>query len=331
MLRAHRYHRYLYLTPLYISTLFLSACGGGNDTGTATLAATDTSLSVTAPAQISVNLAQEPGAPQFTGNTAIDGFNWFNFRRRQMGVPALASNSVIDQASQSHSDYQKLNGLITHEQIAGKPGFSGVVLLDRLQAANYPLAATASYAYGEVISAMSDTSGFNAAEKLITAIYHRYAIFEPVFKEAGVGAATVAGGYTYFTTDFAANNGFGSGLGPGKYAVYPTAGQQRVPPNFYSDTELPDPVASRNEVGFPISIHADIDATISVKNFSVQARGGTPLASQLMTSTRDPETPTSAAAIIPLAALSPATTYDVQFSGVIDGASVSRNWSFTTR
>jgi hypothetical protein len=36
-------------------------------------------------------------------------------------------------------------------------------------------------------------------------------------------------------------------------------------------------------------------------------------------------------AIIPLDKLTPATTYDVQFTGTISGIPVSKSWSFTTR
>ena len=39
----------------------------------------------------------------------------------------------------------------------------------------------------------------------------------------------------------------------------------------------------------------------------------------------------SAAAIIPLAPLTAATTYDVSFIGKVNGADVTYNWSFSTR
>ena len=39
----------------------------------------------------------------------------------------------------------------------------------------------------------------------------------------------------------------------------------------------------------------------------------------------------SAAAIVPLSLLEASTIYDVSFNGRVNGAAVSRNWSFTTR
>ena len=72
---------------------------------------------------------------------------------------------------------------------------------DRMLAAGY-VYNKSSYAYGEVISATSSNSGFYMAEELITAIYHRFVMFEPKFREIGTGAATTAAGYTYFTDQF---------------------------------------------------------------------------------------------------------------------------------
>ncbi|MGH8807219.1 MAG: CAP domain-containing protein [Noviherbaspirillum sp.] len=305
------------LPPLLLA-LMLAACGGGG--GGSNNANSQPSTAVS---------AQEPNAPQAIGNTATDGFNWFNFRRQQLGVQQVLRNARVDAAAQSHSDYQKANNAITHEQIEGRPGFTGRTAGDRLAAAGYQFSPNASYAYGEVISATSDPSGFNAAEDLVAAIYHRFVIFEPMFKEAGAGAAA-GGGTTYFTTNFVAN-GLDSGLGSGAVVIYPFANQQRVRRNFFSDHEAPDPVPDRNEVGYPISVHANITAVLSVQSFNVRPRGGAPLESLLLTRARDPQTPLSAAAIIPLSPLAPATTYDVQFSGKVDGTDVVRSWSFTTQ
>jgi len=52
---------------------------------------------------------------------------------------------------------------------------------------------------------------------------------------------------------------------------------------------------------------------------------------RLLSNASDEQTPTSAAAIIPLTALAARTTYDVQFAGTVDGTPVNRAWSFTTR
>ena len=302
------------LPALFMAGL-LAACGGGNGSNP----------TVSPP----LNLAQEAGAPAFTGNTALDGFNWINYRRIQAGLPKLTENSLIDAAAQGHSNYQKINNTITHDEISSNSGFTGAQLVDRLNAAGYLL--KGEYAAGEVIAAATDTSGFVLSEQLITAIYHRFVIFEPAFKEIGTGAATIAGGYTYFTADFAANNGYGPGLRRGNIVVYPVDKQTRVATSFSTNQETPDPVANQDLTGYPISVHANISAILNVSTFTVRPHGGSDLTVKMLISAQDPETPVSAAAIIPLAVLAASTTYDVAFSGSVDGVPVTRSWSFTTQ
>jgi uncharacterized protein YkwD len=309
----------LSLAALPLAAL-LAACGGGGGGDTS---------AVTGPTTSTPPITQEPGMPTLTGNTATDGYNWINYRRAQLGLSALARNSRLDAAAQGHSDYQRLNRVITHEQTMGQPGFTGVFLQDRLDAAGYSL--RGSSLAGEVISATTNGSGFYQAEELITAIYHRFVIFEPVFREIGTGAATISGSYTYFTADFAVVGSF-NGLGRGKVVVYPADQQANVPRNFFSDSESPDPVPGQNEVGYPISVHADKGGgNVAVQTFTVTPRGGTALTTRLLSIDAGTSTSATAAAIVPLAPLKAATTYDVSFSGTVAGVAVTRNWAFTTK
>ncbi len=271
----------------------------------------------------------EVGAPVATGDVATDTFNWFNFRRQQTGMPLLARNAVLDVAAQGHSNYQKLNQVIAHEQRAGNPGFTGATLADRLAAAGYVFTQTPA-AYGEVLVATGNPTGASAAEALLVAIYHRFVILEPRFKEAGMGAASVPDGYTYVTADFAAN-GFGPALSPGNVVVYPFPGQQQVPTIFFSDNEEPDPVPNQNAVGYPVSVQAGLGTVLTVTSFTIQPHGAAPLPVQLLTAALDANTPATSAAVVPLRVLAAATTYDVQFVGSAGGQPVSRSWSFTTQ
>ncbi|MDY7576566.1 CAP domain-containing protein [Actimicrobium sp. CCI2.3] len=299
---------------------FLTACGGGNN------------ASAPAPAgDTTTQLLAEPGTPTLTNDTATDGYNRLNFRRQQMGLGVLTRNANVDLAARGHSNYQKVNDKITHVQVAGKPGFTGVGVAERLTAANYVFTSTRGYAFGEVIAASANLAGATNVEDLITAIYHRFVIFEPKFLEAGAGSdGFSATGYNFLTVNFTAN-GLGPGLGKGKFAVYPSANQTGVTTVFYSDQELPDPVPNQNAVGYPVSVHADIDAVVTVQTFTISPRGGQALATRLLINSTDPETPSSAAAIIPSAELSAATTYDVKFVGTVSGLAADRIWSFTTR
>lgn len=308
----------------------LAACGGGGSNSSAPVVATPGAVTP-APTPTPTTPAPEPGAPASVGTVAIDGRNWINFRRTQIGIPVMTPNAQIDRAAQAHSDYQRLNDEITHDQVAGKPGFTGVKVLNRLNAAGYNFTNTASYAYGEVISATTNNSGFYMADELITAIYHRFVIFEPMFKEIGTGSATTPRSYTYFTANFTANNGYGPGIGAGAIVNWPFNGQVGVTPNFFSDYEAPDPIPDANEVGYPVSVHANISAILTVTTFTIRQRGGPELSVKLLQRVADTHTPDSAAAIVPREVLKPATTYDVAFTGTVDGVVVTKNWSFTTK
>jgi uncharacterized protein YkwD len=278
----------------------------------------------------------DPGAPALTGSIAADGRNWINFRRAQSGLPTVLQNAQIDIAAQGHSEYQRING-ITHTQERGKQGFTGVTLQDRLNAAGWTIPA-AGFAVGEVISATSSNNGAFMAEELITAIFHRFVIFQPQFKEVGTGAAVTSAGYAYFTADFGARDGWGPGIATGAVGVWPFSGQTGVAVNFFSDYEEPDPIPDKgiNEVGYPISVEANLDQVLTVQAFSVRPRGGNDLTVRLL-APGNAEVPDYAAAIIPMARLASATTYDVTFIGTattkntLNTVPVTRTWSFTTK
>lgn len=317
--------RWRSLVGLIAAASTLVACGGG-DGGTEAVA---TPVGVTQPVSSPPLVTPGSAAPTATGDIAIDGRNWINYRRTQAGVPVVTENVLINRAALGHSEYLRTNNLMSHDQKVGNPGFTGVTLKDRLNAAGYTIPAT-GFAYGEVISGATNGSGFYMAEELITAIYHRFVMFEPKFREIGTGAATSSAGYNYFTANFATRDGFGPGIAAGSVVTWPFDGQTGVVPNFLSDSEEPDPVPDRNEVGYPISVHANIDAPVTMETFTVRPRGGANLQVQVVNSSTTASRRT-AVSIVPLAPLRGATTYEVSFSGTVNGTPLTRDWSFTTR
>ncbi|MBC7684036.1 MAG: CAP domain-containing protein, partial [Bdellovibrionales bacterium] len=94
----------------------LVACGGGGGGGASAPSAPPPSAS---PAP------QEAGAPVLTNNISTDGFNWINYRRVQGGMPILTRNAQVDNAALGHSEYQRVNNIVSHEQVPGKQGFTG--------------------------------------------------------------------------------------------------------------------------------------------------------------------------------------------------------------
>ena len=312
------------IVAAFVTALALAACGGSDngDANGATGSAGGTSTGFT---------GQDASAPVLTNNVANDGFNWINYRRAQAGVGALARNNMLDRSAQAHSDYQRMNNTVTHDEDPAKPGFTGATVEVRVQAAGYTL--VPAYASGEIIAATTNNSGFYMAEELVTAIYHRFVMFEPLFKDMGAGAATTSANYTYFTTNLGATRGYSPGLPSHTIATWPINGQTGVQPNFFSNYEEPDPVPNIDEVGYPISVHANLTETLAVQSFTVRSRGGASnLQTRLLVKGQDPNTTmSSVAAIVPLAPLAAQTTYDVSFTGTADGTPVSKTWSFTTR
>jgi hypothetical protein len=320
------------LVSLLMAAVF-AGCGGGGGgdggsaAGGAQLQSGDLGGATPAPG----SLLGEAGAPEPTGVMATDGYNWINFRRRQIGLAAVSRNALVDHAAQAHSNYQALINTITHDEVQTQRGFTGVSVYERLAATQYAFPVS-NFAYGEIIVATGDSNGFNAAEDLITSIYHRFVLFEPKFLDAGAGAATGPTRRAYFTIDFATRTLRQGGLGNGQLVTYPVANQQNLPTVFFSDQEQPDPVPDRNEVGYPVSVHADITSSIQVQTFTISPRGGTPLASSLLTHDNDVQIGyPSVAAIIPLTQLQSQGYYDVQFIGSVDSVPVKLSWSFKTR
>ena len=306
-------------TPVAVLSLLLSlalaACGG---------APADTASGASNAALVS---ARDNSSPRATGDTATDGLNWINFRRRQAGLKVLTRNVRLDTAALGQAKYLESNQSVTHVQTVGKPGFTGVTITDRLAASGYGFS-QGGHEYGEVLAATQSNSGFNAADELVTAIYHRYVLLEPMSKQAGAAAAADSDS-TYFAANVAAD-GLDQGLGMGKFITYPAPHQSLVPVLFHNDSEKPDPMPGHHTVGFPVSVHADLLSSLQVVHFTMKPHGGTAVPVQLLTSRSDANTPTSAAAIIPLEPLLADTTYDVHFVGLVDGLQVSRNWQFTT-
>jgi uncharacterized protein YkwD len=303
----------------------LAACGGGGSDSTS--AAVNT-VAVTPPS--SGANTPDATAPALTNNIAVDGRNWINYRRTQAGVPTVTENVQINNAALGHSEYLRTNNLMSHDQVAGRPGFTGVTVANRLNAAGYALPSS-GFAYGEVISGTTNRSGFYMAEELITAIYHRFVMFEPKFREIGTGAATSSAGYNYFTANFATRGGYGPGIAVNSVVTWPFSAQTSVTPNFLSDSEEPDPVANINDVGYPVSVHANIDAPVTMQTFTLRPRGGAVLQVQVVHPVGTDPAKRTAVAIVPLAPLQGATTYEASFSGTVNGVPVTRDWSFTTR
>lgn len=303
-------------TSLVMSALIgLAACGGEEPAN-----------ALPGAAQLS---AQQHAAPRSTGGIALDGLNWFNFRRQQAGLSPLSREPILDAAATAHARYQQQNNLITHDQDDRLSGFTGEQAPDRLMAAGYPLRQQA-VAEGEVVGASTQADGFALADALLTAIYHRYVILEPVFDQAGAGTAAQSGAYTWLTVNFVASqNSLARTDLP--LAVWPSNRQTAVRTYFLSDQEIPDPVPGQDKVGYPVSLHAPMFSRLQVERFTISEPEGEPLPVRLLDPAQDRDTPGSAAAIVPLQPLRPGRVYQARFDGRINDQPIALQWSFTTQ
>jgi hypothetical protein len=108
-------------------------------------------------------------------------------------------------------------------------------------------------------------------------------------------------------------------------SVYPANGATDVP-RLWDGSETPDPAPGiPRPLGYPITVAFACHQQVDWQVLELRDGGGAP---------RDVSTPRTdwmrAAAIIPLQPLAPGETYTVHVEAVVDGASVTRDTTFTT-
>jgi hypothetical protein len=116
-----------------------------------------------------------------------------NTARISNGLTPYALNPLLTQAAQSHSEYQRDTGQITHD------GPGGTRALDRVLAVGYPAARANENIYagmGGPDQAVNWWLGSTAG--------HVQNILHTVMREVGIGAAPSADGATYYTVVFSA-------------------------------------------------------------------------------------------------------------------------------
>jgi hypothetical protein len=264
-------------------------------------------------------------APTFAADEVSAALAEVNQTRQLVGLPVVTINTNLNQSAKAHADYLQtnING-ISHDETPGLPGFTGAAPADRISAAGYVWNHV-----NEVISG-GISSGQQAVQGLVQAIYHRFGILAPAVAEAGIGIGSALGKFPNVVINFGATLSNAVTMPSGWLGTYPVQGQTGVVRDFYSDTESPDPITNQNRVGYPVSIHAGARDTLLVSSFTLKPIGGAPLAAQLLSYPTDAHVPASAAAIVPLVLLDFGTQYQADFSGTLNGQAVALSWTFTT-
>ena len=192
------------------------------------------------------------------------GLDAANCYRALMGLEPGVLGLEINTATQWHAEYMERNGRISHQEQAGRSGFTGEWVWDRIDAAGRPLGA------GEMVSEVV-ASGYTpagAVDGWMQTVYHRMPFTLPAWIEIGFGQEGEYSSMSFLT-------GFPAGIRTG--VIYPADGQVEVNPSFQSDWESPDPAPDHGEVGTPITVTVTDEQTSTSDNdpFNTRLVSGT--------------------------------------------------------
>ena len=250
------------------------------------------------------------------------GLALINAYRAAAGAPPAAVHPALQSAAVGQVQYYDLNrgdasmaGMGLHQQKPDRPGFTGATMGER--------ARNAGYGGGFV----TENAGFGTIQTAIAwaidTVNHRLPLIHPSAVDMGYA---VSGG--------PAGNGFNIidvGLRRDRLAValpsvYPADGAVDVL-SSWDGGEVPDPAPGvPRPLGYPITVAFGVYQRVEWVELSLYGPDG----DLLPVST--PKTDwMRAAAIIPHRPLRRGQTYTAHVVATVDGRSVEKSWSFTTR
>jgi len=323
----------------------LHGCGGGGGGGNGAVPAP--TPPGPSPAPSPTPTPSGPIAAQMTVPTPVGydlerlaAFNRLNEIRLSAGLGMVAQSTAMDQAAQAHADWMVANDVFSHQEQAGTPGFTATDWSLRDEVFGYVPVGGA-----EVMAASGQASA--EVDALVNALYHRAALlaFEPV--DVGVGwsggaAAHVAMPLVIDLTRPGSDAIRGLGQAAQQtiegVAIWPLDHANGVPTRLGLETPSPVPDQDVLSLGTPLSITVDRLKTISTVSFALTDNAtGVVVPTRLLSNQTDPNSliPPSFVAAVPLAVLSPNTTYTATYSGTASTLSggaenIHRTWSFTT-
>jgi uncharacterized protein YkwD len=342
---------------LYISILAasvaLAGCGGGGGGSASAPVATNPSPSapvapVTPTPPVSTvqpaALQTAAAATYAAGSRDEAAFSSLNAFRVSMGLGPLLQSANIDLAAKNHSAYVTTNqtGADPHNEVQGKPGFTGATATDRVRAAGY----AADWAT-EVISfgPPAGNTQWSAIDNLVNTVYHRAAMMYQGMTHVGVAPETDTSPLFVNIAVIKPQVNAGDYVGvyptPNKTGVWLTHGVESPNP-FYLEMEMTqDNMCTKTSS--PVSVTSEASTALSVTNFTVTEEGQTaPLAARIITqATSDQDkvylTP-NIAVLVGKAPFKPNTKYNVSFVGKATGKAtgsatglvIEKTWSFTT-
>lgn len=240
----------------------LTACGGGGG-GSATTVTTASAAAISASS--SASDAQSPPVPPVpqlvasgyaTGSEELDAFNLLNFERSHCGFGTLTQSLQLDAAAKAHADYQILNNVVSHTEIRGKSGFTGVSPYDRVAAQGYSGADGVTDEIVALIGTDSKTGlGASGVRGLLSAPYHLRGLVGG-YREMGVSIRSSTDlGRSTPTVVLQINAAFKTTAGPQLLGstdinTYPCEGTTGV--NRQLTNETPNPIPGRDLAQQPL-------------------------------------------------------------------------------
>ena len=301
-----------------------------------------------APVTGAIGVLPARGAAGVSGYHVLDdaraaGLCYANYRREQVGLPPLTARDPLGTAAQNHSAYMLANQLLTHDESAGQPGFTGATAETRIQAL-YPTNATAEV----VATANKWTSAAGAnltlaprdalVVDLVNAPFHR-AVLLGGYASAGSGYAESVGAGSnggtaasyYQTIDLAdASQGGAANL----MVAYPYDGQADVPASWVNnESPNPAPAYAGRTIGYPVTLQAiDSSLAFNADTFTItDAQGRNVDCVKVDARTAGMASAARGLAICtPLAPLASGQRYQVTVTGTLGGHGVNLSWAFTT-
>lgn len=327
-----------------------TACGGGGSSPTPAPAPIPVPIPAPTPIVPAENIQKTVPALTYPSDSAEFSFvTTLNTFRAQVGLGLLAQHAALDKAAANHLAYILRNDMLLggtvnmrafdpatgrsnfHIEESTKPLFTGVQEADRAKAAGY----IGNYV-GEQISFGGGKGSVVALKGLIGTVYHRAGLMHQGPTNIGVSVGADSSQTVVMEFGFLAKPQANAGDYLG---VYPADKQTGV--GLHAQVEVPNPFPELSlsnddfpsKTGYPISVSAAQGATLKVQEFVLtDATTGLAVDARVMHHENDPNKLLlpNAAFLIAKTRLKPGTTYQVRFSGLVGGATVTRSWGFTT-
>ncbi|MDX3907353.1 MAG: CAP domain-containing protein [Pigmentiphaga sp.] len=319
-------------------TALLTACGGGDDGGSAGPGPTPTP-----PSEIDQPITEMPTS-SYTGDK-LAAFIRLNEARLAAGVSAVEQNAQLDAAAQAHATYQVRNYVTGHGEDPDKPWFTGQDPLSRALVQGYtdtPVVEIISY----------DPPGVEAIESFLSSVYHLHGLLDPRANQIGIGVDRTTTPGPLSSTSITLGTTANGLLATGPLWHWPTGDQQDVNPRFAPARESPNPAPDLEIAGTPIMLCGALDnyAMLKISKAALQEEGSaTTVPIRLLVSSALQAQDGVEADVVEDANLTPASiyqgcvfllptiplefgkTYEVQISATQAGEPVNATWQFRTR